>query len=78
MDKLDVPKKQQTALDNLKDFMFPKSIAVIEHDDLFVGDATFADEADLAMFLYKKENKKIVGHDDFDYNITTHIQKCVF
>ena len=56
MDQLDFSKQQQTALNILRDFMILKSIIVIEHDDLFVGDAIFTDEPDLAMFRYKKED----------------------
>ena len=58
IDQLDFPKQQQTALDILRDFMFLKGITVIEHDDLFFGDAIFAEEPDLAMLRYKKEIKK--------------------
>ena len=60
MDQLDFPNQQPTALSMLRDFMILKSVTVIEHD-LFVGDAIFNDDSDLAMFRYKK-NKKIVRH----------------
>ena len=53
MDQLDFPKQQQTALDMLRNFMILKSITVIEHDDLFFGNAIFNDEPDVAMFRYK-------------------------
>ena len=56
MDQLDFPKQQQTALDMLRDFMILKSIIVIEHDDLFIGDATFNEEPDLAMFRYRRNS----------------------
>ena len=55
MDKLDFPKQQQTALDMLRDFIIFKSITVIKHDDLVVGDGIFNDEPDLAMFRNKKQ-----------------------
>ena len=64
MYQLDFPKQQQTALDIVRDFMFLKGTTVIEHDDLFFGDAIFAEEPDLAMFWYKKETKIIVSHED--------------
>ena len=54
MNQLDFSKQQQTALDVLRDFMFLKGITVIEHDDLFFGNANFAEEPDHAMFRYKK------------------------
>ena len=43
--------------------MISKSIAVIEHNDLFYGDLIFNDESDLAMFRYKNENDKFVSHE---------------
>ena len=78
IDQLDFPKQQQTALDILKDSMFFNGITVIEHDDLFFADAIFADEPDLAMFRYKKEDKKIVSHVDFDHYIKIQVPKGVF
>ena len=77
MDQLDFPKQQQTALDILRDFMFFKGITVIKHDDLFFDDANFADKPDLAMFRYKKEDNKIVSHEDLDHDIKMIIQNCV-
>ena len=59
IDQLDFPKQQQTALDILRDYMISKSIIVIEHDDLFIGDVIFNKEPDLAMFRYKKVNKGV-------------------
>ena len=53
MDQLDFFKEQQTELDMLRNFMILKSITVIEHDDLFFGNAIFNDEPDVAMFRYK-------------------------
>ena len=76
MDQLDFPKLQQTALDMLRDFMILKSITVIEHDDLFFGDAIFNDEADLATFRYKKE-KKIFTHENFDHDIKMQVSQGV-
>ena len=78
IDQLEFPKQQQTTLDILKNFMFLKGITVIEHDDLFFGDAIVADEPDLAMFRYKKEEMKIVNHENLDHDIKMHIPKCVF
>ena len=49
--------------------MILKSIDVIEHDDLFFGEASFNNEPDLAMFRYKKEDKKIVSHENLDHDI---------
>ena len=77
MDQVDFPKHQQTTLDILRDFMILKSIIVIEHDDLFVGDAIFADEPDLAMFRYKKEDKKIVSYEDLNNDIKMQVPKGV-
>ena len=77
MDQLDFPKQQQTALDILRDFMFFKGITVIEHDDLFYGDAIFTDEPDRALFRYKKEDKKIMSHDDLDNDIKMQVPKGV-
>ena len=57
IDQFDFPDQQHTALDMLKDFMILKSITVIEHDDLFFGEASFNDEPDLAMFRYNKKDK---------------------
>ena len=76
MDQFDFPKQQQTALDILKDFMILKSITVIEHDDLFFGNAIFNDEPDLAMFRYNKE-KKIVSHENLDHDIKMQGSKGV-
>ena len=44
--------------------MISKSIAVIEHNDLFYGNFIFNDEPDLAMFWYKNENEKFVTHKE--------------
>ena len=78
IDQLDFPDKQHTALDMLKDFMILKSITVIEHDDLFFGEAIFNDEPDLALFRYKKEVKKIVNHENLDHDIKLPVPKRVF
>ena len=77
MDQLDFPKHQQTALNILRDFMFLKGINVIEHDSLFCRNAIFADEPDLALFRYKKEDKKIMSHDDFYNDIKMQVTKRV-
>ena len=50
LEKLDFPKQQLTALNILRDYIISKNIAVIEHDDFFIGDANFNNEPDLAMF----------------------------
>ena len=41
IDQLDYFNQQQTLLNNLKEYMISKSITVIEHDDLFIGNAIF-------------------------------------
>ena len=64
IDQLDFPKPKQTDLNILRDYMISKSIAVIEHNDLFYGDLIFNDEPDLAMFRYKNENEKFVSHEE--------------
>ena len=78
MDQLDFPKQQQTALDVLRDFMFLKGITVIEHDDLFFGNAIFAEEPDLAMFRYKKKDKNIARNEDLNNDIKIEVPKGVF
>ena len=78
IDQLDFPDQQHTALDMLKNFMILKSITVIEHDDLFFGEAIFNDEPDLALFRYKKEEKKIVNHENLDHDIKLSVPKRVF
>ena len=62
----------------LKDFMILKSITVIEHDDIFFGEAIFNDEPDLAMCRYKIENKKILSHKNLDHDIKLPVPKRVF
>ena len=64
IDQLDFHQQQQTDLNILRDYMISKSIAVIEHNDLFYGDLIFNDEPDLAMFRYKNENEKFVSHEE--------------
>ena len=59
MNQLDFPKQQQTALDILRDYMISKSIIVIEHDDLFIGDVIFNKEPNLEMFRYKNVNEGV-------------------
>ena len=78
MDLLNFFKQQQSALDILRDFMILKSIIVIEHDDLFLGDAIFANEPDLAMFWYEKEGIKIVSYENLNNNIKMKVSKGVF
>ena len=58
IEQLDFPKKQQTALDILRDFMFFKGITVIEHGDLCFADGIVADESDLTMFRYNKKRQE--------------------
>ena len=62
INQLDFPQQQQTDLNIVRDYMISKSIAVIEHNDLFYGDLIFNDEPDLAMFRYK--NEKFVSHEE--------------
>ena len=50
MTQLDFPKQQQTGLDILRDYMISKSIIVIEHADLFIGEIICNKEPDLEMF----------------------------
>ena len=64
IDQLDFPQQQQTDLNILRNCMISKSIAVIEHNDLFYGDLIFNDEPDLAMFRYKNENEKVLSHEE--------------
>ena len=78
IDQHDCFDQQHTALDMLKDFMILKSITVIEHDDLCFGEAIFNDEPDLAMYWYKKEDKKIVTHEILDHDIKLPVPKRVF
>ena len=56
--------------------MILKSITVIKHDDLFIVDAIFNDDPDLAMFWYKKE-KKIVSHKNLHHDIKMQVLKGV-
>ena len=62
----------------LNDFLILKSITVIEHDDLFFGEAILNDEPNLAMFRYKKEDKKIVSHENLDHDIKLPVAKRVY
>ena len=39
--------------------MISKSITIIEHDDLFIGDFIINTEPDLAMFQYKNVNEGV-------------------
>ena len=78
IDQLDFPHQQHTALDMLQDFMIFKSITVIEHNDLFVDEAILNDESDLAMFRYKKVDKKIVNQENLDHDIKLPVTKHVF
>ena len=78
MDQLDFPDQQHTALDMLKYFMILKSITVIEHHDFFFGEAIFNDEPDLALFRYKKEEKKIVNYEKLHHDIKLPVPKRMF
>ena len=62
IDQLDFFHQQQTLINNLKKYMISKSITVIEHDDLFIGNAIFINKPDLAIFQYQSENE-ILHHD---------------
>ena len=57
--------------------MISKSIAVIEHNDFFIGDAIFNNESDLAIFRYKNTNKKFMSHDEL-HNIKMQGSEGVF
>ena len=78
IDQLDFPDQQHTAVYMLKDFMILKIITVIEHEDFFFGEAILNDEPDLAMFRYKREDKKIVSHENLDHDIKLPFPKLVF
>ena len=39
--------------------MISKSITIIKHDDLFIGDVIINKEPDLAMFRYKNVNEHV-------------------
>ena len=43
----------------------------------FFGDASCADEPDLALFRYKKEDKKIMSNNDSDNDIKMQVPKGV-
>ena len=45
---------------------------------IFFGEAIINDEPDLAMFRYKKEDKKIVSHENLDHDIKLPVPKRVF
>ena len=64
MEKLDFPKQQQTALNILRDYLISKNIAVIKHDDFFIGDAIVNDKPDLAIFRYKNTNDKFMSNEE--------------
>ena len=44
----------------------------------FFGDAIFAEEPDLAMFRYKKEDNKIASNKDLNNEIKIKVPKGVF
>ena len=62
IDQVDFSQQQRTNLNILRNYMISKSIAVIQHNDLFYGDLIVNDEPDLAMFRYKNEYEKFVSH----------------
>ena len=49
-------------LNNLKTYMISKSITVIEHNDLFIGNAIVINKSDLEIFRYQTENN-ILHHN---------------
>ena len=49
INQLDFHQQQQTNLNILRAYMISRSIAVIEHNNLFYGDLIFNDKLDLAM-----------------------------
>ena len=77
LEQLDFPKQQQTALNILRDYIISKNIAVIEHDDFFIGDAILNDEPYLAMFRYENKNDKFISHSEL-HNIKMQGSKGVF
>ena len=76
IDQLDFPQQQQTDQNILRDYMISKSIAVIEHNNLFYNGLIFNDEPDLARFRYKNENEKFVSHEELQ-NIKILASECV-
>ena len=61
----------------LRRFIIFKNITVIENNYIIFGNAIFNDEPDPEMFRYKKEDKKIESHKDFDYDIKMQVPKVV-
>ena len=61
----------------LKDFMILKSITAIEHDKCCFGKPIINDEPNPAMWRYKKYDKKIVSHENFDHDIKFPVPKRV-
>ena len=57
--------------------MIAKSIAVMEHNNFFIGDAILNHEPDLAMFRYKNVNEKFMSHEKY-HNIKMQASKGVF
>ena len=77
LEQLDFPKQQQTPLNILRDYMISKNIALIEHDDFFIGDAIFNDDPALATFRYKNTNDKFMSHEEL-HNIKMQGSEAVF
>ena len=67
IDQLDFVNQQQTLLNNLKEYMIFKRIAVIEHDDLFIGNAILINNPDLAIYRYQTENN--ILHPDIKIEV---------
>ena len=56
--------------------MISKNIAVIDHNDFFIGDTIFNDEPDLAMFRYQRTNDKFMSNKEL-HNIKMQGSKHV-
>ena len=57
--------------------MISKSIVVIEHDDLYIGDPICHDEPNLVIFRYNNVNEKFMSHEKM-HNIQMQAFKDVF
>ena len=59
IDKLNFSQQQQTDLNILRDYIISKSIAVIEHNDLFYGDIIFNDDRISPCFDIRTKTKNL-------------------
>ena len=49
--------QEKETLENIRNQMLSMNITFLEHEDLFFGNTSFNDELELAMFLYKDDDK---------------------